>query len=70
MRCTVGPKKIAKYRAITGLPIISALVRGGTDHRIDLLIDGGSIVHWYKDGTMEESEITWRDPKKGKHDRH
>lgn len=59
MRCTVGPKKIAKYVKKTGLPILTALVRGGTDHRIDLCLDDGSVMHWYKDGKMEKSTIGW-----------
>ena len=56
-RCRVGEKKIALYRRKTKLPIIAALVRGGTDHRIDLCLEGGIVIHWYNDGTMEKSEI-------------
>ena len=31
MRQRVGDKKVAKYREITGLPVCTALVRGGTE---------------------------------------
>jgi hypothetical protein len=39
--------------------VVGALVRGGTDHRIDLLLDDGTIVHWFKDGTMEAGTMRW-----------
>lgn len=56
-RCRVGEKKVSLYCKKTGLPVVAALVRGGTDHRIDLCLEDGVVVHWYKDGTMEKSEI-------------
>ena len=59
MRCRVGPKKVARYRKHTGLPVLTAFVRGGTEHRIDLCLDDGSIMHWFKDGRMEKSEVGW-----------
>ena len=60
MRCKIGKKKVKKYIEQTGLPIVSALTRGGTDHRIDLCLEGGSVMHWYKDGSMEKSVIKWK----------
>lgn len=57
MRCKVGKKKVSAYMKKTGLPVIGASVRGGTDHRIDLYLQDGVIVYWYKDGTMEKADI-------------
>ena len=58
-RNIIGAKKVARLREKTGLPVITALTRGGTDHRIDLCLDNGSIVHLFSDGTMEKAEIKW-----------
>lgn len=62
-RCRVGDKKVKRLREQTGLDVVGALVRGGTDHRIDLLIAGGTVKHLYKDGTVEESDIRWKQEK-------
>ena len=59
MRQRVGLKKIRKWRKETGLPIYGALVRGNTNHRRDLLLPFGYIVHWYRDGSMYKSDIGW-----------
>jgi hypothetical protein len=48
-RCAFGPKKVARFRRETGLPVVSAMTRGGTDHRIDLCLDGGLMVHMMPD---------------------
>jgi hypothetical protein len=48
MRQTVGPKKIARYRRETGLPVVKALVRGDTHHRIDLYLEDGTVMCWYR----------------------
>ena len=60
-RNRLGEKKVKKYKKLTGLPLVSALTRGGTDHRIDLLLEDGSIVSLYKDGTMEKIDVNWRE---------
>ncbi len=52
MRQRLGKKKVDKLRKETGLDIIAVLVRGGTHHRRDLCIRGGSIVSLWNDGTM------------------
>ncbi len=74
MRCLVSnPKKIRKLRRITGLPVVSALVRGNTDHRYDLKLEGeekilvfGSWSYYpkhnciqrdFSDGTFERVEL-------------
>jgi len=60
MRQHLGEKKIKKYRQLTGLPIIRALVRGGTDHRIDFLLEGGKVLGYFpRTGETEEHLIGW-----------
>jgi hypothetical protein len=56
-RQRLGTKKIEKLKRETGLPIVAVLVRGGTDHRLDLCLDDRSIVHLYRDGVMEKSDM-------------
>ena len=56
-RQTLNDKKIRAIARKTGLPVVAVLVRGGTDHRKDLCLEGGKVVHLYKDGTMEDSII-------------
>lgn len=56
-RQMLGPKKLKKLREKTGLDLVAALVRGGTNHRIDLCLRGGSVTHLYKDWSMEVSNI-------------
>lgn len=58
-RQKLGEKKTNMLRKQTGLDVVSALVRGGTDHRKDLLIEGGEVYHLYKDGTLEIGSIRW-----------
>ena len=43
MRQRLSEKKVAKIRALTGLPVFAVLVRGGTDHRKDLCLEDGRI---------------------------
>jgi hypothetical protein len=56
-RQRLGTKKIEKLKRETGLPIVAALVRGNTDHRLDLCLDDASVVHLYRDGVMEVSDM-------------
>lgn len=56
-RQTLGPKKVDKLRRQTGLPVVAVLVRGGTEHRKDLCLADGSVVHLYSDGTLERSDL-------------
>ena len=39
MRQLLGEKKLKALRLKTGLPIIKAMVRGNTGHRIDLILE-------------------------------
>ena len=56
MRQLLGIKKVRKYRLLTGLPIIAGLVRGGTDHRVDLCLQDGTVAFYYpKTGELEKS---------------
>lgn len=58
-RQTLNEKKVNKLRLKTGLDIVKVLVRGGTDHRLDLCIKGGEIISMYKDGTLEKNSFKW-----------
>lgn len=59
-RQRVGEKKVRKLREKLGLPIVTALVRGGTDHRIDLCLEDGSVTYYWKDGTLEpQDRLRW-----------
>lgn len=56
----VRAKKVRKYAKATGLPVVRALVRGGTDHRVDLCLEDGSVVmYWPRDGSIEH-DTQWR----------
>jgi len=60
-RCRIGMNKVSKLKRITGIDnILSAAVRGNTDHRIDLLLEDGSIISLsrkYK--ILTKSSFTW-----------
>jgi hypothetical protein len=62
MRQSVGTRKVRQLAARTGLPVVGAQVRGGTDHRIDLCLSNGSIASLYRDGKMTLTTIRWRAP--------
>ena len=57
MRQRLGPKKVAKYARQTGLDLVGGLVRGGTDHRVDLHERGGLVWSLYKDGTLQQAFV-------------
>jgi len=58
-RNRLGDKKVAKLRDQTGLPVVAALVRGGTGHRIDLCLADATITYLYRDGTVETTDDRW-----------
>ena len=59
MRQRVGEKKVRKYRAATGLPVCSALVRGGS-HIVSLLLEEGKVVRYDpRTGEIEADGLTW-----------
>jgi len=55
-RQMLSQKKVNKLRDQTGLDITCVLVRGNTDHRKDLVVNG--VVHsLYKDGTIVKEDL-------------
>lgn len=56
-RQRLGKKKVDKLIRETGLNIVTALVRGGTNHRKDLCLVDGSVFHLFNDGSIEKSDI-------------
>lgn len=58
-RQILGEKKTRKLKERFKLPIVQVLVRGGTDHRMDLCLENGMVIGLYKDGTMKESTLGW-----------
>jgi hypothetical protein len=54
MRQRLGTKKLKKYAQATGLPVVEGLVRGGTNHRVDLKLEDGCWVNLWPDGTVIE----------------
>ena len=61
-RQTLNIKKTLMLREKLKLPIFKVLVRGGTDHRKDLCFIDGTVMHLYRDGTIEKSSIGCRVP--------
>jgi hypothetical protein len=58
-RCMYNNKKVRRFRKIFGLPVLAAATRGNTGHRIDLLLEDGSIISVYPDGTMCTYGMKW-----------
>ena len=54
-RQSMSDKKVKRLAVETGLDLVAVLVRGGTNHRKDLYVKGGGIVHLYRGGRMETS---------------
>ena len=62
MRQRLGQKKIDRYAKETGLPVVTALTRGNTDHRVDLFLEDGSrVAYWPKTGDIETPADRARD---------
>jgi len=60
MRQKLRLRNIIKIRKETGLKdIIAVQVRGGTNHRRDLLMPNGIVLCLYKDGAIVKSEFGW-----------
>lgn len=61
-RQVVGPKKVRKYAKATGLPVVKAMVRGNTGHRVDLGLEDGTIAeYWPRTGEVERTKYRWRE---------
>ena len=56
MRQLLGTKKTNALREKTGLPIVRVMVRGNTDHRMDLCLKNGTITYLYRNGQIEKSD--------------
>ena len=52
MRQRLGIKKVNRLRLKFNLDIVAVLVRGGTNHRRDLVMRDGSMIYLFSDGTM------------------
>ncbi len=50
------PRKLRRIEAAIGSPVVQALTRGNTDHRIDAIDENGQMWHLYKDGAVEKAE--------------
>lgn len=59
-RCIIGKKKVEKYKKQTGLPVVAACTRGGTNHRIDLYLEDGSLMRWFKNGEIQKDLVVGR----------
>jgi len=55
-RQMLSQKKVNKLRDQTGLDITCVLVRGNTDHRKDLIVNG-VVYSLYKDGTIVKEDL-------------
>ena len=53
MRCSItSAKKLRKLERQTGLEIVKAMTRGGTNHRIDILDKNGDSYTLHRDGIL------------------
>ena len=56
----LGKKKLKRLREKTGLDVEIAIVRGGWDHSIKLLLSDLTVAFLNKDGTVEYTEYKWQ----------
>ena len=56
-RQALGPRKLARYSNQFGIPFEYGLVRGGTDHRVDLRSSNGEWFHYYPNETREYGQL-------------
>ena len=61
-RQLLGPKKVAKLREATRLPIVAVSVRGGCNHEKRLCLEGGRVVVLHRNGELTESMFGWAKP--------
>lgn len=53
MRCALGPRKLRQLSRKAGVEAVSAVTRGGTEHRVDLETADGRRLSWWPDGTLQ-----------------
>ena len=58
-RQLLGQKKVNKLIKETKLNIVKVMVRGGTNHRLDLCVNGGEVFNLYKTGELIKSDGKW-----------
>lgn len=58
-RQSLSKKNITRLAKKLGFPIYKVMVRGGTNHRKDLLLYDGSVLPMYKDGTFSRKTSKW-----------
>ena len=61
-RQALGAKKVHKYRQLTGFDVIAGLVRGDTNHRVDLCLRDGSVAYLWADGRFEMTDMKHQQP--------
>ena len=59
MRQLLGQKKVNKLRVLTGLDIVKVMVRGGTNHRLDLCLSDGYIATLYRNENPIKTKDKW-----------
>lgn len=66
MRCRItNTKKRRKLESIVGKPVIYAMTRGGTGHRIDIGCEDGTFYRLWPDGHLEQdTKAQWDSEKK------
>lgn len=52
MRCLFGKRGIKRLIKRTGLPVVKALTRGNTHHRIDMWLEDGRECSLYRNGEI------------------
>ena len=61
MRNLLSPKKVKSYAKKLDMPIVKIMTRGGTNHRLDLYLENGTVMHyWQKQNKLEKSDLKWK----------
>ena len=57
MRCRItNPRKLRRYGLMAGEPLIAAITRGGTDHRVDVVTVSGKELSLYPTRAYREAK--------------
>lgn len=60
MRCRCSnPRTLRRLSRRAGFAVVTALTRGNTDHRFDLVAEDGSLWNLYRDGEVKRD--AWLD---------
>lgn len=52
MRQRLGARKLRLYSRLTGETCVSGMVRGGTYHRVDLVLEDGRKIEYWRNGEI------------------